>query len=60
MTTPASDVYKDMFDPSWREREIARVEQFKAAIPTRPEAAYVHTHKTGEAHLVPIQVADIK
>ena len=26
----------------------------------RPAAAYIQDHKTGEAHLVPIQVADIK
>lgn len=28
--------------------------------PFRPGAAYIHTPKTGEAHLVPIQVADIE
>lgn len=46
--------------PCLRRSIVALAAESVCRGPFRAEAAYIHTHKTGEAHLVPIQAADIK
>ena len=56
-----SSVWRDLFEPGWREREAARVAKFMAAIPLRETLVKIGRRDVpcGECHINPGERCDV-